>query len=232
MRPLAASGVFLPLLVFLVSTSVAIGSYSHILESERPRVRIPTEIFHVGQYSLAILSNGSCVGTIGVHVQREDSTLADAKLSLRAVYGKILTKTDLTIHAIFNPLGQFLQGTFSLDGPGVSIRAEAQDTSPIEIAVKGTAGERSVDLSHRAPGPIVLASLPSGEFTLTAPYGLMGSTPVVDQIVARMKAAFPLTIEPMTTSMQDACADESKRLNIAPILQQLQSEQFLLGGTL
>ncbi len=225
-------GTIVPIVLFLLSTAVGISSYLRILDMERPRMILPREYVRVGRYSLALMHDEICVGTLGVHIERQENTITEARLSIRAVYGKILTKTDLSLQAMFNPLGQFLQGSMRLDGPGVSLSADAQHASPIDVAIKGTLAGKSIEFGHELPGPIVLSLHADGRFSLTAPAQASMAAPISEQLLQKLFGGLTFRIEPLSESLEANCSDEAHRLNIAPVLQQLDSEPLSFGGSL
>jgi len=224
-------GAIAPLLLFVVSTAVAVCSYLRIVDMERPRVVLRREYVRLGRYSLALMHDEICVGSIGVHIERQENTIVEALLSLRAVYGKVLTKTDLSLNAMFNPLGQFLQGSVRLDGPGVSVSSDAQHASPIDVTIQGTLAGNHIDVHHQFPGPIVLALQADDRFSLTAPATSSIAAPISEQVLHRLFGGLTLRAEELTESLQANCADEAHRLNIAPWLQRLNAEPFSFGGS-
>lgn len=195
-------------------------SYPRLVLQERPQT--PLSEIRLGDYSYALIANGQCVGSFSRSLKIEDQYAFDWEADLRVSYMGKVSQYSSDGFGGFNSLGQLVGVVVNIRGDETQILLGLEEVNPIRLTVRGTIGQRSLDLVRNLPGPVELFEV--GDQMVRVQYRESALPSFMGQHLAQQPLLDNLNIRFIELSDQSdpACSDQEAALSLDYLIEPMQ----------
>lgn len=203
--------------VLLLSLSVSVFAYASIRQLEQHELPLISDLT-LGDRSLAIMSNETCVGTIASSFSREKGFHLHGNGLLRVTHAAQIISTGFEFDGRFNPLGQLVESSFEINAMGLTISLKSKNVNPIDITISAHMPPDTIIRNFSLPGPVDLIQDSPETYHLSYPIRSRGAVGLSGKLVEQLGQRLDLSLHTQPDNSGEHCSDLSGVVDISPLV--------------
>ncbi len=194
-------------------------SYLKIKEIEQPRNVLFEGALPSGKSTAIISNQHGCIGYVTTELNRNKGLLSDSSGLLRRRTGDREIDLTVGVRAMFNPLGQMMEGQVTLLSDQVKLAIEARNVNPIKLQITAHVGELRHTVSSEMHGPITLQEYSPGMYRIEHHASVAVRPEMLKLSTGLLQNELQLTVDSYG-GIPPGCRET--RLNLNPLINRIQ----------